>query len=280
MSAGTETEKGPASAPRRARLARYGLWQLRDYLAGKGAPAFLISAMFGAISIYPMLQMQRIRMEQLPARELERLAAQHGGVDGVLAWLRHGVGVMFLRGFVGNVIFLFALFAMNGLVSQDRKQGYYRFLFSKPLSPVRYYGQAFLVAWAGFLVLLSMLALLYGAYVDRVLSPRFLLAAGIVYFMYAAIAFLMTTIVRWDWLGLATVVIAAQVLWGRFGESTSPLAWLLYLLPPIHRVGDVYSAMTAGPALPWSLLAWVAGYGAACTLAALLVLRIQRLAMS
>ena len=44
---------------------------------------------------------------------------------------------------------------------------------------------------------------------------------------------------RWDWLGLAGLAIASQVLWDRFGASASVGAKLLYLLPPVHRISNV-----------------------------------------
>ncbi len=60
----------------------------------------------------------------------------------------------FLRGILGTIVFVGALFAMNGIVANDRKQGFYRFLFAKPMTPSRYYGQAFFVHWAGFVAVM------------------------------------------------------------------------------------------------------------------------------
>ena len=75
------------------------------------------------------------------------------------------------------------------------------------------------------------------------------------------------------------------LLWQRFGTSTHPLATLLYLLPPLHRVNEIFASVPGAPgaaapiATPWPLLAWLAGYGAACYLAGLVVLRYRRLAI-
>ena len=76
----------------------------------------------------------------------------------------------FLRGILGTIVFLGALFAMNGIVANDRKQGFYRFLFAKPMTPSRYYGQAFFVHWAGFVAVMIVLGLVYGALIWPVLS--------------------------------------------------------------------------------------------------------------
>ena len=68
----------------------------------------------------------------------------------------------FLTGTLNALVFLGALFAMNGIVANDRKLGFYRFLFAKPVTPSRYYGQAFVLHWAGFMVVIAVLGALYG----------------------------------------------------------------------------------------------------------------------
>lgn len=268
-----------ADSSRHAHLARYGLWQLRDYSLTRGLPTFLIAAMFGALAVVPMVKAVTGRTDRMPAHFVQQQVAKFGSLQAFEQSMVHDMSGAFLRSFLGTVVFLGALFAMNGLVSNDRKQGFYRFLFSKPVSPVRYYAQAFVIHWAGFLAVVTTLALIYGAYVEPVLTPMLLVILALVYIMYAGIAFLMTTAVRWDWLGLAAVVIAAQVLWERFAASTSIFARLLYVLPPIHRTGDLYAALVARTAIPWHDAAWIAGYGAACTLAGLAVLRVKRLSI-
>ncbi|MDB4886127.1 MAG: hypothetical protein JWN79_1565 [Gemmatimonadetes bacterium] len=266
--------------PRRAHLARYGLWQLRDYAINRGAPTLLVAALFGALPLFSLLRGLQASIERTPPRYLQLMIARHGSIELYRQSMLHELSGGFLRSFLGTVVFLGALLAMNGLVSNDRKLGHYRFLFSKPVSPLRYYGQAFLLHWAGFLLVVIALAALYGAYVEPVLTPTFVAVLASVFLMYGGVAFLMTTLVRWDWLALAASVIASQVLWDRFGASTSVLAKLLYLLPPIHRTGDLYTALVGGTALPGHTLEWIAAYGAVCLVAGLVVLRTRRLAIS
>src|SRR5688500_19525510 len=43
----------------------------------------------------------------------------------------------------GSLVSIAVLIALNGIISTDRKLGYYRFMFAKPVSPMRYYGQLF-----------------------------------------------------------------------------------------------------------------------------------------
>jgi hypothetical protein len=193
----------------------------------------------------------------------------------------------FMRSMLGALIFLGALFAMNGIVANDRKQGFFRFLFAKPLTPARYYGQAFVVHCVGFMLVIVLLALLYGVIVWPVLSLQFVLVVGLMFVAYAGVAFLLSAAARWDWLSLVAVSVAASFLWTKFGASTHPLAKLLYLLPPLHRADEVYLAVSGTPVVsaagapdvPWPLVLWFGGYGILCYIAGLVVLRFRRLAI-
>lgn len=264
-----------AAVPGTARLGGYAPWQIRDYLMDRGAPTVLIGTLFGYMVSGPMVGAMNMRLERMSPAAL----AQAGGYDVVRASMVSEFTSTVIVLLLGNLVFLGALFAMNGIVANDRKLGYYRFLFSKPLAPERYYGQAFVLHWAGFLLCVTILGLLYHALVGPVLTTRLYAAVALLYLCYAGIAFALSAAARWDWLSLVAVTVASNYLWARFGESRATLAGLLYLLPPINRTGEVYSAVAKGTALPWSLLAWFAAYGAACFVIGLVVLRIRRLAI-
>lgn len=269
--------------PRRSRLAAYGLWQLRDYLMDRGAPTFIIATLFGYMSLAPLLANLPKRTDQVPPGLIEKF----GSADAAYAATMADFNNMFLRSFLGTLIFLGALFAMNGIVANDRKLGFYRFLFGKPVAPLRYYGQAFLIHWAGFLGVMTLLGAIYGYLVWPVLTVKLMTVVALMFLCYGGIAFALSAAARWDWLSLVAVSVAASFLWGRFGESTSPVARLLYLLPPLHRTDDVYAAVAgvrgfagaAPSALPWNSLGWLAGYGAVAFVIGLIVLRHRRLAI-
>jgi hypothetical protein len=258
-----------------ARLGGYAPWQVRDYFMDRGAPTALVGTLFGYMVAGPMVASLNYRLEHMsPA-----LLARQGGLEAARAAMLTDFTATFLTLLLGNLVFLGALFAMNGIVANDRKQGFYRFLFSKPLAPARYYGQAFLLHWAGFLVVTVVLGLAYQALVGPVLTVPLLATVALMYLCYAGIAFALSATARWDWLSLVAVTVAANYFWVRYGESSSALAALLYLLPPIHRTSEVYSAVAKGLALPWHLLAWFAGYGAIAFVIGLVVLRYRRLAI-
>jgi ABC-type transport system involved in multi-copper enzyme maturation permease subunit len=258
-----------------ARLAGYARWQLRDYLVDRGIPTALVGSLFGYMVGGAMIGAMRAPLERMSPAELARA----GGLDAVRAVMMGQITALFLTQLLGNLVFLGALFAMNGIVANDRKQGYYRFLFSKPLSPVRYYGQAFFVHWAGFLLVVTLLGLLYQGLVGPILTTRLYAAVALLYLCYAGIAFALSAAARWDWLSLVAVTVAANYLWLRFGQSRGALTGLLYLFPPLHRTSEVFMALANGVALPWHLLGWLAVYGAVCFVIGLVVLRFRRLAI-
>lgn len=266
--------EGSAHA-RGARLAAYVPWQLRDYLMDRGAPTVLIGLLVGYMVGGGMLRAANLHLEQMSPGALVRA----GGAAAARASAVAELTTVFLETALGNLVFLGALFAMNGIVANDRKQGFYRFLFSKPLSPDRYYGQAFVVHWAGFVLAVTVLGLVYHALIGPVLTARLYVAVSLMYLCYAGIAFALSAAARWDWLSLVAVTVASNYLWMVHGASTGPAAWLLYLFPPIHRTSVVYAAVATGTALPWDLLGWFAGYGAICFVIGLVVLRHRRLAI-
>ena len=75
--------------------------------------------------------------------------------------------------------------------------------------------------------------------------------------------------------GLVTVLFVANEVWRLWAESRSPARILLYLLPPVHRTGDVYGllAREGATALPWTSIAWLTGYGALCLVLGMAVIR-------
>ena len=164
----------------RARLGAYASWQVRDYLMDRGAPTALIGLLFGYMVGGPMVGAMNMSL----ARMSPAAIARAGGLDAARDSMVTELTASFLTVALGNLVFLGALFAMNGIIANDRKLGYYRFLFSKPISPERYYGQAFVLHWAGFLFVSSILGLLYQALVGPVLGAPLYVAVALLSHWY------------------------------------------------------------------------------------------------
>lgn len=262
--------------PRRgARLGAYTLWQVRDYVLNRGAPTIIVALLIGYLGVSSMFGTLN-SPRGLPPRVID----QYGSIDAARAALQHELSIGFVTSFIGFFAFLGALFAMNGIVSNDRKLGFYRFVFAKPVTPAAYYGTEFLVNGVCFLVVTCALALLYAAIVEPVLSPPLLVAITAGYLCYAGLGFALSAASRWDWLSLVAVAGAADVMWKFYGTSTSPFAVLLHLLPPVNRTSAIYAAASSGVALPWQSVLWLGGYGALAFVAGLAILRHRRLAFN
>jgi hypothetical protein len=253
----------------------YGLWQWRDFLVERGLPIIIVGGLLGYLTVAPMLPALHRNLASLPPA----LISKWGGAEGAKAMLMKDFNQLFLRNCLGAVVFIGALLATNGIVANDRKLGYYRFLFSKPVAPWHYYGQAFVIHWAGFVGVMSLLGALYGVLVWPILSVPLLIVMALMFLTYGGITFVLSAAARWDWLSLVTVTVAASYFWERYKDSQSVFATLLYLLPPLHRTVEVYTAVASGEAIPWQLLEWLAGYGIVCYVLGLVVLRIRRLAI-
>jgi hypothetical protein len=261
---------------RRAHIGRYGLWQLRDYLMDGAAKALVLCLALGYGQVFPILKMAETQSQHLRPQDI----ARYGSVEAARQAVLHTAVQSFATSFIGTVAFLGALMAINGIVLNDRRMGYYRFLFAKPIRPIRYYTQAFAISVAGFALVSVVLGLVFGALVAPVLTMPVLGVVVLMYFFYASIGFLFSAATRIDWLALIVTSIASQLLWTVYGNSTSIFAKLLYLVPPLTKTGEIYSAAVTGSAMPWNTVGWFAGYAAVCFSAALVVLHRRRLAVS
>jgi hypothetical protein len=264
------------AVPRRhARLGRYTLWQVRDYAVNRGLPTLIVALLIGFLGVSGMHD--ALASPHGPPTSLVR---QYGSVEAARAAWRQQLSVDFVAEVLGIYVFVGALFAMNGVVANDRKFGFYRFLFAKPVTPAAYYGAEFVVCGAAFLALSALVTALWGAIMEPVLSLPLLIAVTAGYLCYAGLGFALSALSRWDWLSLVAVAGAADVLWRLYGSSTSSLAVLLRLLPPVHRTADVYARAANGMALPWHSVLWLAGYGTIAFIAGLAILRHRRLAFN
>lgn len=248
---------------RRGRLPHYGWWQLRDYVINKGIATALISGL-----------LLFIVWSGLPAAEAFALSS---GVP----WDRSAaIGAAFPQ-FVSNLVLFGVLFATNGIVSEDRKFGYYRFYFSKPVSAVAFYGQKFLVHIAGLMVVALLMLGVHAA----VLEPRYPAAFFPVLAMLAiglgGIGFLLSAVFTLDWITLLAVYAAAQVGWALYEDDPGIRGVLVRGLPPVHDLmgaDGVFTALAQGTAVPMRPLWWVFLYGLACFFLGLAVISRRKLA--
>jgi len=235
----------------RGRLATYSLWQFRDFIIERGIAIVIIGFLWGYTLIEP---------------------------------LRRAMGVAFIIGplsptwplvitVTSSIVSLAVLIALNGMVSTDRKMGYYRFLFSKPVSPVAYYAQLFLVYMAGVLLVMLLLSAVLHTIVPAFNVVNFLLYAAIIYIAMGGIGFFVSVATRFDWLTLAAVWLGSRVLRDFFGAKPGWRSKAVELLPPVHRLSDVSMSLITNGTAHTSDVVWLVGYGALFFALGLLVLR-------
>jgi hypothetical protein len=234
----------------RGHLARYATWQFRDYVMEKGIGTLLVAVLSGYLSLM--------------------------GVRQVLARgpVSPDMYEMILGQLVSNLVFVGALFATNGIVSDDRKNGYFRFYFAKPVRLTSFYLQKFLVSFAGFMLVTALLVPGWRYFFDRPAPhPALYLAIAAGFLLYTGVGFLVSAFVRTDWLSFIAIYLAAKLVWMKWGDGPGLAGKLVHLLPPMgDQLGELDHAALGGR-LDMKLVLWIAGYGAACLVLGLIALR-------
>lgn len=238
----------------RGRLGKYSLWQFRDFFMQHGIGIAIIGLLWG----YTLLAPLRVAMSPQSTVPMGPGSPIWGLVLQITS----------------AVVSVSVLIAMNGIVASDRKNGYYRFLFSKPINRVLYYGQAFVVYMAGVLLIMAILSALLRMIVPSFNVYYFLLYAALVYVAMGGIGFFLSVATRYDWLSLAAVWLGSRML--RAIYSGPRAGWkgkLVEILPPVHRLDDVANSLIGTGSAPFSDVFWLVGYGLLCFALGLVVLR-------
>jgi hypothetical protein len=246
----------------RARLMDYTPWILRDYFTNHGPATGLVLLLVGFATVGPGMAMAGQRL--------------------VLGEVPEPVAAAMLQSMVERLSFLGAFFATNGIVANDRKLGYYRFLFAKPVKPDRYYALTFLLYGLGLTAVAIALALIWGAAVRPAFTVELFLIIALMYLAYGGLGFLLSAAWRFDWLSLVSVLLVANIGWLVWGNATGIRHWVLYLLPPVHRDDQIFAllAQTPNDPLPWLSIIWLGGYGLICFVLGMFVIRRRPLGTS
>jgi len=237
----------------RGRLARYSLWQFRDFVMEKGISIIIIGLLWGYLQLLPFRQSFSPEMTPELIIRLVTLLA-------------------------GSLVSIAVLIALNGIISTDRKLGYYRFMFAKPVSPMRYYGQLFVVHLVGLLSGMVLLALVFFFVAGRFNVWNLILYTSLIYVALGGIGFFISAASKYDWVTLAAVWVGSRILRALFGNGDDWKSKAVELLPPVHKVDTVAGSIIATGSAPLGDVVWLAGYGALFFVLGLLVLQRRSLA--
>ncbi len=235
----------------RGRLARYSLWQFRDFVMDRGIGIVIIGFLWGYVMFEPIRR---------------AMGGQWTGDPASPMW-----GIMLQV--VSAVASLSVLIAMNGLVSIDRKNGYYRFLFSKPVNPVAYYAQLFVVYMVGVLAAMLVLSSLSHIIFPAFSIVNFLIYSAVIYVAMGGIGFFLSVATRYDWLTLAAVWLGSRVLRGVYGPKHDWRSKAVELLPPVHKLDQVANSLIGTGRADAGDVVWLVGYGALFFALGLFILR-------
>ncbi|PYO11344.1 MAG: hypothetical protein DMD30_00660 [Gemmatimonadetes bacterium] len=235
----------------RGRLARYSLWQIRDFFMDRAIAILIIGFLWGYVLLEPL---RRAMGPQWPGDRTSPVWPLTLQVSSA-------------------IVSLSVLIAMNGIVSTDRKSGYYRFLFSKPVNPVVYYAQLFFVYMAGVMATMFVLSSLLHTILPSFSVLNYLLYTALIYIAMGGIGFFLSVATRYDWLTLAAVWLGARILRDVFGAQHTWRSKAVELLPPVHKLDQVANSLIGtGRADPSDVL-WLVGYGAFFFVLGLFILR-------
>lgn len=225
-----------------ATLPQYFPRQLRDMLLTRGAAMLVIALMV----VLPIL-IQGVRIA--------------AGVDP---------GTLLDGSLRGTSPFL-VMVATYGIIGEDVRRGYFRFLFAKPISPVLYYAQAFLAALIAFLAVQLIIVAVWALAVEPAWPERWLLERTAFFLSFGSVIFALSRVLPIDWLiGWLLFGVGSEVRdWYPVSESLRGKVFNV-VFPPSHLME---SGLFPVEGIEWGHVAWVVSYAAMCLAIALSLVR-------
>lgn len=228
-------------------LRRYALWQMRDFGRDRAISLVIIGLALGVTFVAPVRAMH-VAMTEQGAKQLILISLQ-------------------------QIVFLCSFVALNGIVSNDCKSGYYRFLFSKPVSIPAYYAQQLGIYFVGFMAIMALLLGAFAVFVYPLSPVGPLMYCALVFLSLSGIAFLISSLFRFDWPILAGVFLGSLLLNSIWQYSEGWRKLVLAFLPPLNKLTSLLGTILDRGTVETNDVLWLLGYSLVCFLAGLFVLR-------
>lgn len=242
----------------RPRLSTYAGVQLRDFLTGRMPLLVLVAS----LATYAFFHVTGVTLAVFdPSAGIDGREEAQGAFENAL----------------GVYALVAAVFTAQGLVARDRWRGFDRILFSRPLSPVRYYLQAFVVAGVAIVALSVVAAGLYTVGVRPVSVPGVAGYVGLAWLTVGALAFALSVVTAYHlpllFLLLGSAALLDQVADRLGGSAAGPVIGVAqYLLPPVHVIAALREPLARGRIVGFEELAWPVAFGLLCMGLAILLL--------
>jgi hypothetical protein len=243
----------------KGRLTAYAGYQLRDYFATRALPIVIATA----LASWGFAAKRGVTLSDLDPT---------GGIDARERIQQAFELLLVIFAFVAGAA------AAQGLVSRHRSREYDRVLFSRPISPVRYYSQGFVLAGIGGVVIATVGAEVYAVAVHPVSLPGVAGYVALAWVLVGGLAFLLSVLTVFH-LPLLALVLAADLAVDHYMTALSRVgvgpvaATVQYLLPPAHVLVALRGVFARGFLVDPRALAWPVCYGVACIVIAVVLLR-------
>jgi hypothetical protein len=200
-------------------------------------------------------------------------------------WMQSPQGINLAKQMFAQSITLFlplgAFVAAVGVISADRQQGYFRFLFSKPVNVLAYYAQTYALHGIVFVLTFGAIVWAFGSYTIHFSVHRSMEAAVLTFVLIGGVGLLLGALTRYDGAALIAFYVLAlmlqQLMSAPNGLKNGGLpAWLAAFangLPPVGKLDHLRDHLYAGTALDMPELWHVLGYGGGAALLGFFLLR-------
>jgi ABC-type multidrug transport system permease subunit len=242
-------------------LLRYSRFQLPDFLLQRLVLPLVLLAFAAGVPTYLMTKNTSPGFMQSPQGIL---LAKQMFAQAITLYLPLGA-------FVGAV----------GVISADRQQGYFRFLFSKPVNVLAYYAQTYVLHAMVFVGVFGLIVWGFSAYTIHFSVHRSMEAAVLTFVLIGGLGLLLGALTRYDGAGLIAVYVLALILQQlmtapsgiKNGGLPDWLVWVAKGLPPVQKLDVLRNNLYAGEALDVAQLWHVLGYGGGAALLGFVLLR-------
>jgi len=211
---------------------------MKDYAVERGLMVVIISL----LNIVPAV----LRIRDTPPDERTLRAGSEVGSD---------VAIIFV-----TLILLAVLFSSQELIGRPRKQGFYRLIFAKPVNPVAFYAQLFVVHLVGTVALVSAIAGLFSVVAIGVSIPHIAALAALAFVLFGGVGFLASAFFNYDSfvviVAVGLSVIGKSIAAARSGVGVK----FANILIPIDHLAGLRPLILGGP-VAGADVAWVLGYG-------------------
>lgn len=243
----------------KAGLLRYAPWQLRDYMRDRGLITFALATIIAGLAWLAW-------REQALAAGMAPRAMNRGQAAG----------------YIGSVFGFFAWFgtltAVNGLASNDRTRGYFRLMFSRPVSVVWYYLQLWAINGLGLALVLSVLLGIFSVLVLPFYPAALLLWIAVYWIFLGGIGFLLSALTRFDGMALVVLFLLSALLRTAAGDASGTGARIVRVVAlPVDRAHAMLQPVLDGGVLARDAVG-ILVYGLVALTLGVLVLRWRELA--